>query len=594
MLDSVATASLVNSTHNVEKFFSDLGDTIVDFFEGLAHRIEEGWEFVIHKLEDGFRFICKIGDQIKHFVIDTLEQVGGFFTWLWQQVKTGVEKIWNYVKFVFAWDDILVARDMMVKATDETLTYLQNSVDTLKHNVDKGFDQTIDIIRQWQTDIGACPAELPKPSAGSSVSDRLRSSTDSQQSLHDQISGNSVIGWVTQKIDTILDEIVHIEGADPSEVAIKAASDFVEGLVGDEIDNLMNIWNQIQADVLKIFDNKLPDNDSLSFETIKNLIVMVGADAVIGLLNGIRALVKRSLDLMVSMIEVVRAAIFAKISFPFIEQLVELVLPGAHLDTSFRLIDAIMLLVAIPSTIAYKLIFNEAPFKKGDALNLPFGRVAVQSEAVEKFFSYAELVGGFFEVLIARYLAKKALTKIEPGGTVDKLDISLSLVFGTVGVTSAVFATINLLSENESNKKKEAANELSYGVMGLSIFSLVLSSAFAAVQLNKVKDASEVSAGLNIPLTATMAILDTAIFGLLINDYINMKPKGYEAEEAKRSFEWLGSLFSKVGTICFSVAEFDPEFSTKSGLCIAGAVTKGVSAVSSLGKVITEGVAPAS
>ncbi len=573
---------------SVGEFFDNLGDTIVDFFEGVGHTIKEGVTFILHKVaeSDVFKFICKIGNQVKSFVVETLEQIGSAMTWLWEQVKTGLEKVWNYVKFLFEWDDILIARDVMVKASDEALQYLQNTTVTMKRGVDEGFDRAIAIIRQWQTDIGIPPAELPKPDAGQSTSDLLQSHSDAQQSLYDQISGNSVVSWVMEKLQSILDEIIHIEGADPSKVALKTAIDFIGGLASDEFKNLLNLWEQIKADVLKIFDNKMPGTDSLSFDTIKHLIIAVGADLVVGLLEGIRALILRSIDLLGGMLEVVRAAMFAKISFPFIEKLVAMVLPGVQIDTSFSLIDAIMLLVSIPATIAYKLIFGEAPFKKGDVLNLPFGRVSVQSDALTALMPFAGLAGGFLKTVVAVYLTREAFVAEMEGkaGPLSKPGIILGLVFGGIGLAAEVMGRHNPDQEHNGG----AIDALEMSAVGAASFCLVCSTAFAVAKWHAVPDSPEIDAGITIAGTIAQVGLGTAVFGVLI-DYLRQSGNTYEQmRQATESYRWTGRLFDQAGTIMFAAAVIDPELVTKAILCLIGSGLKASALVCVIGQVTTQ------
>jgi hypothetical protein len=573
---------------SVGEFFENLGDTIVDFFEGVGHAVKEGVTFILHKVaeSDVFKFICKIGNQVKSFVVETLEQIGSAMTWLWDQVKTGLDKVWNYVKFLFEWEDILIARDMMVKATDEALLYLQSSTTTLKQGVDAGFDQAIATIRQWQKDIGVPPAELPRPAAGQSASDLLQSQSGEQQSLYDQISGNSVISWVMDKLHSVLDEIIHIEGADPSAVALKTALDFVGGLAGDQFNNLVNLWEQIQADIAKIFGNKMPGTDSLSFDTIKHVIIAVGADLVVGLLEGIRDLVLRSIDLLGGMLEVVRAAMFAKISFPFIEKLVALVLPGVQIDTSFRFVDAIMLLVSIPATVAYKIIFGEAPFKKGDVLNLPFGRVAVQSDPVKAIMPFAGLAGGILKTVVAVYLTKKAFVAKAEGaaGPISKPGIILGLVFGGIGLAAEILGRHS--PEKEHNGGVIGALEMS--AVGAASFCLVSSTAFAVAKWHAVPDSPEIDAGITIVGTIAQVALGTAVFGILI-DYLRQSGNNYEQmRQATESCRWTGRLFDQAGTIMFAAAVIDPELVTKAILCAIGAGLKAGALVCVISQVTTQ------
>lgn len=196
----------------------------------------------------------------------------------------------------------------------------------------------------------------------------------------------------------------------------------------------MRTWEQLQADIRKIVGDAMPDAASLSFDTVRKMFIAVGADAVIGLLEGVEVFVLRALDLLADMIEVMRAFLFAKISFPFIEKLVALVAPGVHIDTSFRFVDALMLLVAIPATIAYKLIYNEAPFKRGEVLQLPFGRVTVQQldlSIFSGFVPYAGIAGAFFKLAKGIYSSVSAFKGDFDAGRVG---IVGGIVFGQSGL----------------------------------------------------------------------------------------------------------------------------------------------------------------
>ena len=545
---SVGTVSFGTS---FEHFFVDLGESIADFFEGVWERIKEGWTFVVRKVQDAFEFICALGDKIKTFVLTTLEEIGSFFTWLWEQIKTGLEKVWNFLKFVFDWDDILVARDVMVNATDEALQYLKASTGMLKDKTREGFDYAIAEIRRWQTQIGVPPAKLPPPAPGTSFSAEFKKVTGPAQNLVDQATGNSVIGWVLQRLDSVFDEIVHIEGPNPGAVAVKAATDFLTGLVDDEYNDLVNLWNQIQADVVKIFDGKMPAMNELSFETIKNLIVAVGADAVVGLLTMLRDLVVRTIDLLASMIDVMHAALFAKISFPFIEKLVELVAPGTHLDTSFRLVDALMLLVAIPATITYKLIFNEAPFKRGQQINLPFGRVSVQSSAADVFAGfvpYAGIAGAFFKMAKGIWASGWAMVG---DFAVSKIAIIGGVAFGAIGLAAQVFGRYE--------QEGDVVSALEWTGIGAAGFAVVCSVAMAVAKWNDpitnvVPDSHKIDAGVDLVSTVAQVGLGAAIFGAIIDKLRKSSLQYDQVRQLPESFRWIALVCDQAGTILTDAA----------------------------------------
>ena len=571
---------------SIEHFFVDLGDSIADFFEGLWERITEGWTFVVRKVQDAFEFICALGDKIKKFVLTTLEEIGSFFTWLWDQVKTGLEKLWNFLKFIFDWDDILIARDVMVNATDEALKYLKTSTGMLKDKTREGFDYAIAEIRKWQTQIGVPPAKLPPPTPGTSFSSEFKKATSPAQNLLDQATGNSVIGWVLQRLDSVLDEIVHIEGPNPGKVAADAAKNFLTGLVDDEYNDLIGLWNQLQADVVKIFDGKMPAANELSFETIKNLIVAVGAGAVVGLLTMLRDLVVRTIDLLASMIDVMHAALFVKISFPFIEKLVELVAPGAHLDTSFRLVDALMLLVSIPATITYKLIFNTAPFTRGQQINLPFGRVSVQSSAGEVFAGfvpYAGIAGAFFKMAKGIWASGWAMVG---DFTVSKIAIIGGVAFGAIGLAAQVFGRYE--------QEGDVVSALEWTGIGAASFAVVVSVATAVAKWNDpitdvVPDSYKLDAGVDLVSTVAQVALGAAIFGVLIDKLRKSSIQYDQVRQMPESFRWIALVFDQAGTILTDVATMLPLAAAEVKLILIGigATVKGGSLVYKVLEVVS-------
>ena len=565
-----AVARTLSLGENVERFFVDLGDSIADFFEGLWDRIKQGWTFVVRKVQDAFEFICSLGDKVKKFVLKTLEEIGSFFTWLWEQVKTGLEKVWNFLKFVFNWDDILVARDAMVQATDEALKYLKASTTMLEAKTREGFDHAIKEVRRWQSEVGVPPVTLPRPAPGTSFSSQFKQAGEPAHDLLDQATGNSVIGWVMDRLNGIFDEIVHIEGEDPGKVAIDTAKNFLTGLIDDEYNDLKNLWDQLQADVLKVVGGRMPRTDELSFDTIKNLFVAIGGDTVVGLLEMVRDVVLRAIKLLGGMIDVMHAALFAKISFPFVEKLVELVEPGAHLDTSFRLIDAIMLLASIPATITYKLIFNKAPFQRGQQIDLPFGRVSVQSP-LSDFLNFAPLLGAFCKMAKGIYASIGAMMG---DFAVTKVAVVGGVAFGAVGIAAQIFG--------KYEQEGSTVSALEWAAIGAGAFALVVSIAMGIDKWghaagNVMQASHKIDAGFDIVGTAAQVGISAAIFGIIIDKLRKSSSRYDQARQMPESFRWIALLLDQVGTIVTDAAVFVPLAAVpiKVALVGVGAATKG-------------------
>jgi hypothetical protein len=567
--------SLVEAGQTVGQFFADLGDTLADFFEGVKSRVQEAWTFVVHKAGQAFEFICALGNKIKKFVVETLEQIGSFFTWLWSEVKTGLEKVWEFLKFVFNWDDILMARDVLVSVVSEGLTHMKASAKTLREEAVKGFDSAIGQVNIWRTDIGLPPAKLKPVPAGESFAASSRAAGPDAQNKVDQSTGNSVTGWIFEKIDDLFDQIVHIEGPKPGDVAFNALGKFVGGVVDDQLQNLVNTWEQIQTDIKRLFDDKMPGINDLNFETIKNLFVALGSNVVIGILTSLRDLVARAIDLLGDMVDVIRAALFAKVSFPFIEKLVELVAPGTKLDTSFRAVDALMLLVAVPATITYKLIFGEAPFKKGDAVDFPFGRVAVQELSVDEMTKFA--VGMVPFVAIGVQLIKTVIGYYFMGEAIggkfsfSNKGIVLGVIFGGLGVVAQAVSV--------RWKEGSAVTGLEWACFGASFLAYSVSIGLITRKWNNPGDISSptahrVESVFHIFLNLTQVVMGAVVFGLVASNVVNAKTKYNQHRILPETFSWVASLLDTAGSITTSSANFVSVDPAKTILIGASAIGK--------------------
>lgn len=373
---------LIGAAEKVGAFFVGLGESIADFFEGIGRKIEQGWTFIVHKAEDAIRLICAIGDEVKHFVLNTLEEVGSFFSWLWQQVKTGLDKLWDYLKFLFDWQDMVRVRDVVLDTADEALQYVQRSIADAKQPVSAAFDRAIATIEGWRKEAGVPPTRIPPAEPGTSLVDRLEQATKPVQDLIDKAMGNSVVAWVMTSLDKALDEIVAFEEPNPFAEALEAAESFATGLITDELKDLERGFDAIRADLGNLFGDGVPDLRTLSADTLRKAVIAVGSDALETLLRGVRDLAVRLLDLVQKLVGTLRDALRFKVRLPFIEDFVKLVTGGTvKIDTSFSFAEAFVMLAAIPATIVYKLANGHAPFTKGEVVTLPFGQVTVQSGA---------------------------------------------------------------------------------------------------------------------------------------------------------------------------------------------------------------------
>jgi hypothetical protein len=358
---------------------SGFGDTLADFLERMAAEVEAAVTLVMRKVEDAVEFVCEIAGTVSRWVLGTLEEIGAFFTWLWEKIEVGLEKVWQWLRFVVDWQDILRVRDALVELANQQLTHLEGEIRNGRAKVGAGFDLLTAQIDTWRRDAGLPPKRIPPPKPGTSARDTVvGTTTPGGQDARDKAEGNPVVSWVTSQLATMVEGIVTFEGPSPVDRLANGAIDFVEGLAGDQMAAFQECIDTIGQDLRTLFGETAPSLDELSFDTLRTAVIAVGTEALRGIIDGLRALVLRAVDLAADVVAALRDGLFMTVRFPFIEKLVALVSPGTTLDTSFRLIDGMMLLVAVPATIGYKVMFGEPPLQPGEVIDLPFGRVQVQ------------------------------------------------------------------------------------------------------------------------------------------------------------------------------------------------------------------------
>jgi hypothetical protein len=424
--------SLTSAARSVGDFFVNLGESIADFFEGIWNRIKEGWTFVVEKVNDGVNFICKLGDKVNRWILKTLEQIGSFFTWLWDQIQTALEKLWEWLKFIFDWKDMLRVRDAMVSITGQALDHFERSIDGLKTTVDGGFADLSRIIRGWANE----PAPSSSGGAGSALVGGAMTALNVASSVIDKIMGNSVVAWVMSKLQSIIDYIVKIEMPDLS-AAVKSAIEGLRKLMAGTIGAFADIAVKLGAAIEKIFGASF-DIDNLNPDVLKRVFASAGANILDSLVNLVRNLVVGSMDLVKSLVGVCRAVLSAKMSFPLVEQLVKTLTLGlVSVDTSFRMIDGLMLLVAIPVTIACKIITGGSPLRSGENIVLPFGRVSVsgaEEDVLRMLTIFGPLGVGLVKIIVSWVDLGDALLNAPKWHTVSPV----SAAFGVVGFAGEI------------------------------------------------------------------------------------------------------------------------------------------------------------
>jgi hypothetical protein len=595
-ISTFSTVKTAKTSSRSSQFFSNLGDSIVDFFEGVGDRIRDEFAVVVQKTKYAFDVVCEWGGKVKRFVLKTLDQVGSFFKWVWAQIKIGINKVREFFKILLNWDDILAVRDGMVNLTDDLLNYVIDSVDDLKQPVKDGFDQILQQIRTWRDTTPTLTKNQKPSNVGGKLISTLNDISTPQQKIMEQVTGSAVFTWVNDKIKDGIDELIQFEGPNPlaTATAETAATTFAENLLSDQVSNLVNCWQEIQTNLVEIFGQRMPSFSDFTTDTLKELVVTIGTTALEGMLTGLRDLILRTIDLLGGFVRVARDAMFLKVRFPLLEKLLKLIVPGANVDTSFSLIEGLMLLFAIPATFTYKIIYLATyrkappPIQADEIVSLLRGSVVRQStsDTLRQSSLIAGLVFANGGMLTTSYKAYKNFTG-------EKMNPKIGQVM------SASFAGFSFVQEFYSSLRAASSvagvDETEMGciaVAGLNLSNQLARLFPVFTQSGSLKLIEKVSASIEICCHTTQLLLKTTIFGLLTDEirrHGGVFENGEKYRQDLESMTWTKHIFDRTGAALISSATLIEDPQTKLILTGVGVAERRVAFSLDLARAITAG-----
>ncbi|KAF7502179.1 hypothetical protein GJ744_006768 [Endocarpon pusillum] len=325
------TAHLVTTASHASENF---GDMLMDAWFWVREKAHEVTEWIVNTTGSVWKFICKIGGEIKQFVLDTVEKICEAATWVWEKIKVGWQKLVDFIGFIFNWGDILTTKDTISQTITAGFGYAANKMDDLAVKVDGFFDRLERIIDQFGDSI-----KLDKQfSEGEGDRDKeIKASQTSTSST-----------WASERLKNggaANDTKLESKGSTPSD----QATDFWTTSVAPEITKLESEMSKLGTDITSLFSKSGSINANDVIGVSKSLL-KVGLTAVRGIVNGLLKLVKVFITKICDIGN-------AEIDIPIFSWLYKKITRG-HALTLF---DAISLVVAIPTTIFSKLITGKAP-----------------------------------------------------------------------------------------------------------------------------------------------------------------------------------------------------------------------------------------
>ncbi|MEH2245601.1 hypothetical protein [Nostoc sp.] len=315
---------------------NDIGNTIEttagDFFDWLKHAYKDVTKFFVNVGDNVYYFFIELGGQLYRFVLDCVHDVVNAIEFVFNKIKVFIEDLIKWLGFLFQWDDIVRTHKVIKNIIKQYIVNCVQQIDTYKTNIAGAFDDVEERLKEW-AGLESTPGNLSEISASNN---KMLGQNDPQSHwgiyhLNNNADSASANITATTGTSSQLEELMQ-----ELSKAIQA-----------EDDTFQNAFNTLQSQILHLIQN-------LSVgEIIKRIIAVLG-DLLI---ESVKNIVITSIEVMEILVEGVLTVLDTPIDIPVISSVYKEIA-----DDELSLLDAVCLVVAIPSTLVYKIAYNNAPY----------------------------------------------------------------------------------------------------------------------------------------------------------------------------------------------------------------------------------------
>ncbi|KAF7870614.1 hypothetical protein EAF04_004358 [Stromatinia cepivora] len=313
----------------------DLGDLIMDGLNWIKHKAEDVWDWAVEKLGDVWHFICKIGDDIKTFVLDCVEKVCEAATWVFEKIKIAWDKVVEWIGFIFSWGDILETKDTISSIITAGVDLAADKVSWVEGKVDAFFVSLLADVDSLG--VAYDPSKDMNAGSGDNLQDGSQIRGTQESTSYNWASERMKHGGAGTSTEVKSSETPDSDAKETWTTVFQPAFDGIK-------DSLI----QVGEDIRTVFVQK-QSMTAGQFMTICKDVIKVGIETIRGVVTALLKLVKM-------LLEKISQYGNASINIPIFSSLYELI--AQHDLTIF---DAVSLVLAIPTTIFMKIITGHKP-----------------------------------------------------------------------------------------------------------------------------------------------------------------------------------------------------------------------------------------
>jgi hypothetical protein len=324
---------MTSNTAEVEGLGRTIWAEIGDLFNWLASGVKYVVNLIVDAATGVWNFVVDIAGQAYRAVLDGVEKIVGAIQWLYNAIETGIANVIKYLEFIFAWKDIVRTKEVIKNLLLLSVNKQVNQIGELKEKLDSQMKEMQRAINSWAgidtfKGLGEAAASLPgsqsRPAEGQSAPGDLLSSHFRDNAGEAGIPDNLMMAEVNS-------EQVNMFFA-----ALKKSGSVVEDFLGK-------------------FEDLAAELPGLTMEQILKRVIAIVINAA---LTGATAVMNVALDMLQSMARAAISLLDTDLYIPVVSEILAFFGVG-----KITLLDLFCWMAAIPATLGYKIVHNEAPFK---------------------------------------------------------------------------------------------------------------------------------------------------------------------------------------------------------------------------------------
>ncbi|KAI3400071.1 hypothetical protein diail_4609 [Diaporthe ilicicola] len=329
----VVAASRHQASDGYKGIFDNIAMAAGDLFRWLKSGVEAVIDIIKDAATDAWHFIAKIAGKVYRAVLDTVEAIVGALEWVFNVIKTAIEQIIEFIKFLFSWDDIRRTKDVLHNVVR---LFMRHQVGDLG-NVKNLFDNQVADVEKTLSDWAGLGDWSPlgtvaSTSTGAAGANPAKDQTPSSMLLANHLRDN--VGQLTVRETT-------------------ATTDAVQ----DTVDNLLHAISSegqvLSAVYMKLQDVAMALPKMSVADAIKRIAVILGE----GMLSSVQVVLDALLDALASVANTAIELLDTKIHIPVISDIL-----AAIGVPSISFLGLFSWVAAVSVDVVYKIVYGAAPF----------------------------------------------------------------------------------------------------------------------------------------------------------------------------------------------------------------------------------------